>query len=131
MCHMAPSSASPRGELRRYDMFLNFEPHLPVEVGSVAATWPWSRLSERIAPVLPRTHGPSGLWTTEIKKGLAAPDTQPGSHVSKAQSRVTEASVRRADMPLQFSSTMQHRLSWPFLNMATVVIRSDRTAPQR
>jgi hypothetical protein len=49
---------------------------------------------------------PSGLWTTGIKKGLAAPGTQLGSHVSKARPRVTEASVRRADMLLQFSSTV-------------------------
>jgi hypothetical protein len=45
------------------------------------------------------------------KKGLAALDTQLGSYVSKARSRVTEVHVRRADMPLQFGSTVQHRLS--------------------
>jgi hypothetical protein len=60
-------------------------------------------------------HDPNGLWTTGIKKCLAAVNTQLGSHVSKAQSRVTEAPVRRADMPLQFSSTMQRRCKdrWP------------------
>jgi hypothetical protein len=56
-------------------------------------------------------HGPNGLWTTGIKKGLAAPGTQLGLHVSKARSRVTEAPVRRADMPLQFGSTVQCRPS--------------------
>jgi hypothetical protein len=45
---------------------------------------------------------PSGLWTIGIKKGLAAPGTQLGSHVSKALSRVTEAPASRANMPLQF-----------------------------
>jgi hypothetical protein len=74
---------------------------------------------------------PSGLWTTGIKKGLAGPSTQLGSHVSKAWSRVTEAPVRRADMPLQFGSTEQRRPSSPLLDMATVVIRPDRTVPQR
>jgi hypothetical protein len=37
------------------------------------------------------SHGPSGLWTTEIKKSLAAVGMQLGSHVSKARSCVTEA----------------------------------------
>jgi hypothetical protein len=37
------------------------------------------------------SHGPGGLWITGIKKGLAAIDTQLGSHVSKAHSCVTEA----------------------------------------
>jgi hypothetical protein len=45
-------------------------------------------------------HGPSGLWTTGIKKGLAVPGMQLGSHVSKARPRVTEAPVRHADRPL-------------------------------
>jgi hypothetical protein len=34
---------------------------------------------------------PVGVWTTEIKKGLAALSTQLGSHVSKACTCVTEA----------------------------------------
>jgi hypothetical protein len=51
--------------------------------------------------------GLSGLRTTGIKKGLAAPHTQLGSHVSKGRSRVTEAPTTRADMPLQFGSTVQ------------------------
>jgi hypothetical protein len=54
---------------------------------------------------------PSGLWTTGIKKGVATLDTQLGSHVSKARSHVTEAPARRADMPLQFGSTVQCRPS--------------------
>jgi hypothetical protein len=54
------------------------------------------------------SHGPQRLWTIGTKKGLAAPGTSLGSHVSKAQSRVTEAPTRCADMPLQFSSTVQH-----------------------
>jgi hypothetical protein len=54
---------------------------------------------------------PSGLWTTGIKKGLAAPGTQLGSHVFKAWSCVTEVSARRADRSLQFSSTVQRRPS--------------------
>jgi hypothetical protein len=53
---------------------------------------------------------PSGLWTTGIKKGLAAPGTQLDSHVSKARLRVTEASVKRADRLLQLSSIVQR---WP------------------
>jgi hypothetical protein len=36
---------------------------------------------------------PGGLWTTGIKKGLAALDTQLGSRVSKPCSCVTEAST--------------------------------------
>jgi hypothetical protein len=50
---------------------------------------------------------PSGLWTIGIKKGLAAPGTQLGSYVSKARMRVTKAPARRADMSLQFGSTVQ------------------------
>jgi hypothetical protein len=53
----------------------------------------------------------SGLCTREIKKGMTAPGTQLGSHVSKARSRVTEVPARRADMSLQFGSTVQCRLS--------------------
>jgi hypothetical protein len=45
--------------------------------------------------MLPRTPRPSGLWTTKIKKDLAATGTQLASHVSKARSRVTEALARR------------------------------------
>jgi hypothetical protein len=52
-------------------------------------------------------YGPSGLWTTGIKKGITASGTQLVSHVSKARSRVIKAPTRRADRPLQFSSTMQ------------------------
>jgi hypothetical protein len=55
MCLMAPGSASPRGVLRRCHIFLSSGPRLPTEVSSGAATWPRSRLSERRAPVLPRT----------------------------------------------------------------------------
>jgi hypothetical protein len=43
---------------------------------------------------------PSGLWTTGIKKVLATPSTQLGSHVSKARTRVTEAPARHVDMSL-------------------------------
>jgi hypothetical protein len=68
----------------------------PREESSNAATYPMA---------------PSGLWTTRIKKGLAVPGTQLGSHVSKARLRVTEAPARRADKPLQFGSTVQHRPS--------------------
>jgi hypothetical protein len=39
---------------------------------------------------------PSGLWTTGIKKGLAALGTQLGSRVSKACSCITKVPVRRA-----------------------------------
>jgi hypothetical protein len=61
----------------------------PREEGSGAVTYPMAS---------------SGLWTIGIKKGLAAPSTQLDSHVSKAQLRVTEAPIRRADRPLQFGS---------------------------
>jgi hypothetical protein len=54
---------------------------------------------------------PIGLWTIGIKKDLATPGTQLGSHVSKAWSCVTEALARHVDMSLQFSSTMQRRSS--------------------
>jgi hypothetical protein len=50
---------------------------------------------------------PSGLCTIGIKKDLAAPVTQLGSHVSKARPRVTEAPARHADTSLQFGSTVQ------------------------
>jgi hypothetical protein len=53
----------------------------------------------------------NGLWTTGIKKGLAAPGMQLGSHVSKARSRVTEAPARRANKPLQFGLIEQRRPS--------------------
>jgi hypothetical protein len=67
------------------------------------------------APMHPTA--PSGLWTIRIKKGLAALGTQLGSHVSKTRARVTEAPVRRVDMPLQFDSTEQriptdHSCTW-------------------
>jgi hypothetical protein len=80
-----------RGGLRRCHMALASPPR---EESSGAATYPTA---------------PSGLWITGIKKDLTAPDMQLSSHVSKARSRVTEAPARRADMPLQFSSTVQHR----------------------
>jgi hypothetical protein len=97
-------------ELRRCYVFLSFEPCLPTEVGSGADICPMAPGS-----ISPRgelwcchvPHAPSSLWTTGIKKGLVAPGTQLGSHVSKERSRVTEASVRRADRPLQFGSTVQ------------------------
>jgi hypothetical protein len=88
-------------------VFLSSEPRLPAEVGSGAATYPTA---------------PSGLWTTGIKKGLAAPGMQLGSHVSKARLRVIKPPARRADMPLQFCSTVQRRPSWPLMDMTTVVI---------
>jgi hypothetical protein len=56
-------------------------------------------------------HGPQRAVDHRNKKGLAAPGTQLGSHVSRARSRVTKASARRADMPLQFGSTVQCNLS--------------------
>jgi hypothetical protein len=57
-CPMASGSASPRGELQRCHVFFSSGPRLPTEVGSDAATWPWPRLLERRAPVLPRTPCP-------------------------------------------------------------------------
>jgi hypothetical protein len=92
-CPMALGSVSPSGELRRCHVFLSFGPHLPAEVGSGAATYPTAS---------------SGLWTTGIKKGLAALGTQLGSHVYKTRSYVTEVPVRHVDRPLQFGSTVQH-----------------------
>jgi hypothetical protein len=91
-CPMAPGSASPRGELWRCHVFLSYGPCLPDEVSSGAATY---------------LTAPSGLWTVGIKKDLAILGTQLGSHVSKARSRITEVPTRRADMPLQFDSTVQ------------------------
>jgi hypothetical protein len=73
---------------------------------------------------------PSGLWTTGIKKCLAAPGTQLSSYVSKARSCITEAPARRADRPLQFSSTVQ-RIPVDHFWMSTVVARPDSTAQQR
>jgi hypothetical protein len=79
-----------RGRLRRCHM----APASPLrEESSGAATYPTTL---------------SGLWTTGIKKGLAASDTQLGSHVSKTRSRVVEAHIRRANMSLQLGSTVQH-----------------------
>jgi hypothetical protein len=43
------------------------------------------------------SHGPSGLRTTELKKGLAALGTQLGSLVSKVRSRITEVPIRHAN----------------------------------
>jgi hypothetical protein len=54
---------------------------------------------------------PSGLRTTGIKKGPVAPGTQLDSLVSKAWLCVTKVPARRADRPLQFSSTVQHMSS--------------------
>jgi hypothetical protein len=94
------SSASDLTFLPRWALVLSCVPWLRAlsfrEESSGAVTYPTA---------------PSGLWTTGIKKGLAAPDTQLGSYVFKARSRITEAPVRRADKPLQFGSTVQHRLS--------------------
>jgi hypothetical protein len=91
-CSLAPDLAS----LSRWALPLPHVPWLralpPREESSSAATYPMA---------------PSGLCTTGIKKGLAALGTQLGLHVSKARSCVTEAPARRADMPLQFGSTVQ------------------------
>jgi hypothetical protein len=54
---------------------------------------------------------PSGLCTKRIKNDLTAPGRQLGSHVFKARLCVTEAPVRRADIPLQFGSTAQRSSS--------------------
>jgi hypothetical protein len=43
------------------------------------------------------SHGPSGLWTTGIKRDLAALGTQLGSRVFRVRSHVTEALARHAD----------------------------------
>jgi hypothetical protein len=43
------------------------------------------------------SHGPSGLRTTGLKKGLAALGTQLGSLVSKVRSRITEVPTRYVD----------------------------------
>jgi hypothetical protein len=76
-------------------------------------------------------HGPQRAVDHRNKEGPSCPGTQLGSHVSKAQSRVTETPARHADRSLQFGSTVQRNPSWPLLDMATVVIWPDRTAPQR
>jgi hypothetical protein len=54
-------------------------------------------LPERGAPVLTRVpRPPGGLWTTGIKKGLAALGIQLGSHIFKTHSGVTKAPARPA-----------------------------------
>jgi hypothetical protein len=106
-CLIAPGSASSRGELRRCHVFLSSAPRFSVEVGSDAVTWPRPRLSERRAPVLPRTHNPQWVMNHRNKERSSCSGTQLGSFVSKVRSRVTETPARRADIPLQFGSTVQ------------------------
>jgi hypothetical protein len=79
---MAPGSAFLRGELRC------------CQVSHGSRLW----LPERGAPVPPHVSWPpGGLWTTGIKKGLAALGAQLGLRASKACLCVTEAPTRRAD----------------------------------
>jgi hypothetical protein len=107
-----------RGELRRCHVSRDFGPHLIAEESSDVATCPsapdlasllrWAPMVPRVPwlqALLPRGESssattslmaPSGLWTTGIKKDLAALVTQLGSRVSKARSCVIEAPVRCA-----------------------------------
>jgi hypothetical protein len=84
------------GEFHRCHVSLSSGPCLLDEVRSDAATCPMApssaflRVELRCCHV---PHGPSGLWTTGIKKGLAALGTQLGSRVFKARSCITKASV--------------------------------------
>jgi hypothetical protein len=75
--------------------------HLPGPVVDVTLASP-PREESSGAAMYPTTH--SGLWTTGINKGLAAPGTQLSSHVFKAWSRVTESPARRAG---RYSSVQQ------------------------
>jgi hypothetical protein len=72
-CHVAPASASPRGDFRRCHVFLNSGPHLPVEVGSGAVMWPRPRLPERRAPVLPCTPWPQRAVNHRNKERSSCP----------------------------------------------------------
>jgi hypothetical protein len=56
---------------------------------------------------------PGGLWTTGIKKGLAALGTQIGSHVSKARSCVTEAPAVVQAITLRPYSAASAQLTTP------------------
>jgi hypothetical protein len=124
-------------------------PHLLAELSSGAATCssaPDLTSLSRWTPTLPRV---LQLWISppcrgrlrrchvappspprEESSGAATYPTTPQRAVSKTRSHVTEASARRVDKPLQFGSTEQRRPSWSLLDIATVVIRPDRTAPQ-
>jgi hypothetical protein len=79
--------------------------------------------------VLSRILQPSGLWTTGIKKCLAAPGTQLGSHVFKARSRVTEAPARRVThvATVWFNSAMSAQLTTLGHGYSGDTIRQDGT----
>jgi hypothetical protein len=131
-CVLQPrTSPTCRGELRCCHVSHGLGPRFLAELSSSAAMCSsGSDLASlsRWAPTLPRVSWlqalppreessgaatysitPSGLWTTGIKKGLAAPGTQVGSHASKTCSRITETPARRVDKTLQFGSIVQRR----------------------
>jgi hypothetical protein len=96
-CVPRPRTAPPcRGELRRCHVSHGLGSRLLAEVSSDVATCPTAQCSAFLrgelrcgAATCPTS--PGGLWTPEIKKGLAALGTQLGSRVFKAHSCVTEA----------------------------------------
>jgi hypothetical protein len=65
-----------RGGLRRCQVSYGSRPHLPIEVGSSAATYP-------VAPY--------GTWASSIKKSLAVLPVQLGTHVSNTRAQVSKA----------------------------------------
>jgi hypothetical protein len=72
---------------------------------------------------------PSGLWTTRIKKGLAAPGTQLGSHVSKstvAYYRGACKACRHANT-VRFNSTTHAQLTTPGHDYSGDTTRQDGT----
>jgi hypothetical protein len=73
---------------------------------------------------------PDGLWTTRIKKGLAALDTQLGSHVSKARLCITEASADVQTATVCVYSATSAQLTTPGHGYRGDTTRQDDTMVQ-
>jgi hypothetical protein len=73
---------------------------------------------------------PSGLWTTGIKKGLAALGTQLGSRVSMACSCITEALLDMQVTIVRLYSAASTQLTTPAHGYRADMTRMDGTTGQ-
>jgi hypothetical protein len=70
---------------------------------------------------------PSGLWTTGIKKSLAALGTQLGPRVSKARSCITEAPADVQATTVRLYSAASAQLTTPGYGYRGDMTRQDST----
>jgi hypothetical protein len=87
-----------------------------------------SREESSGAAMCPTT--PGGMWTTGIKKVLAALGTQLGSHVSKARSCVTEASTDVQAATMHPYSATSAQLTTPGHGYSGDITQQDSTTRQ-